>query len=109
VDGGKDILDACKLSGEPIIPNLANVITPDAPAITINQLWDLQLERTSYQKKMLEAWKETAKRTKNGKSIDAFIAPIAPFAAVAHNQYDHVFYTSWVYPPTTSHSHIPSN
>lgn len=66
------------------------------PALTINQLWELNLERTSYQKLVLEAWNDTAKKTKSGKPIDAFIMPIAPFAAVAHGQYIHVSYTSWV-------------
>jgi len=69
----------------------------DLPAVTnVNELWELQNERTAYQKKMLDAWNETAQRTKDGNPIDAFIAPIASFAAVAHDQYDHVSYTSWV-------------
>ena len=60
------------------------------------EAWELQLQRTEYQKKMLELWNETAKQTKNGNPMDAFICPIAPFAAVSHNNYDHVSYTSWV-------------
>jgi len=64
----------------------------------VNEIWDLQLEKTAYQKKMLKAWNDTAKRTKTGKPMDAFIMPIAPFAAVTHNNYDHVSYTSWVWP-----------
>lgn len=95
-------MDALKLSGEPFIPNIASVVTANAPAVSINEVWELQLERTLYQKKMLEAWNETAQRTRTGKPMDAFIAPIAPFAAVAHNQYDHVSYTSWVLPPFPS-------
>jgi len=68
----------------------------DLPILTINEAWDLQLERTAYQKKVLESWNETAKRTKDGKPMDAFVMPIAPFAAVSHGNYDHVSYTSWV-------------
>lgn len=45
---------------------------------------------------MLETWNETAKKTKNGQPMDAFICPIAPFAAVSHGNYDHLSYTSWV-------------
>ena len=45
---------------------------------------------------MLETWNETAKKTKNGQPMDAFLCPIAPFAAVSHGNYDHVSYTSWV-------------
>lgn len=99
VDGGKDIRDACALSGEPIINNIKDVVSLDQPVATINEAWDLQLQRTEYQKKMLEIWNETAQRTKNGNPMDAFISPIAPFAAVAHNNYDHVSYTSWVPKP----------
>ena len=97
MDGGKDIANACALSGEPIIPNLDSVIRLDQPAATINEVWELQLEKTAYQKKVLEVWNDTTQRTKNGKPMDAFIMPLAPFAAVAHNQYDHVSYTSWVF------------
>lgn len=68
----------------------------DNRAITINELWNLQSEKTAYQKKVLEAWNSTSERTKSGKIMDAFIMPVAPFAAVAHNNYDHVGYTTIV-------------
>jgi amidase len=97
-DGGKDIRDACALSGEPIIPNLESVVRLDLPVLSINEIWELQLQKTAYQKRILEAWNETEKITQTGKPMDAFISPIAPFAAVAHNQYDHVSYTTWVDP-----------
>src|SRR5579859_7562992 len=95
-DGGKDIRDACALSGEPVIKNLREVMHAELPGSTINAAWALNLERTAYQKKFLEAWNATAKLTKSGKPIDAFIMPMAPFAAVMHDAYDHVTYTSWV-------------
>jgi amidase len=84
------------LSGEPIIPNILKSIRFDAPAPTTNEIWQLQLEKTAYQKKVLEAWNDTAKRTTSGRVMDAVIMPIAPFAAVTHNNYDHVFYTTAV-------------
>jgi amidase len=95
-DGGNDIRYALALSGEPVIKEVENVIRLDLPVLSINQLWDLQLERTAYQKLMLEAWNNTAAKTRDGNPIDAFIMPIAPYAAVAHGQYGHVSYTSWV-------------
>jgi amidase len=104
MDGGKDIADAYVLSGEPIIPNIRSVVRLDEPPTMINDVWKLQLEKTAYEKKVLETWNNTAKRTKSGKPMDAFISPIAPFAAVMHNHYDHVFYTSWVWPPFRSNS-----
>jgi amidase len=84
------------LSGEPIIEQLASVVNLDDPPATVNEVWDLQLQRTAYQKKVLELWNETDKKTKNGNVMDAFIMPIAPFAAVSHNNYDHVSYTMCV-------------
>lgn len=29
--------------------------------------------------------------------MDAFIMPVAPFAAVGHDHYDYEWYTSWVF------------
>jgi amidase len=86
------------LSGEPIIPNIESVVRLDLPVLAIDEAWQLQLERTAYQKKVLEAWNNTSLKTVTGKPMDAFVMPIAPFAAVAHNQYDHVSYTSCVRP-----------
>jgi len=73
----------------------------DVPPASINDVWQIQLEKTAYQKKMLEVWNQTAKRTKSGRPMDAFISPLAPFAAVSHNDYDHVSYTTWVSPLVT--------
>ena len=72
------------------------MVSLDDPPATINEVWDLQLQRTAYQKKVLELWNETEKKTNNGNVMDAFIMPIAPFAAVSHNNYDHVSYTTCV-------------
>ena len=69
------------------------MVNLDDPPATVNEVWDLRLQRTAYQKKVLELWNETDKKTKNGNVMNAFIMPIAPFAAVSHNNYDHVSYT----------------
>jgi len=84
------------LSGEPFIKEIENVLRPGLPVLSINEVWELQLQKTAYQKKVLEVWGDTATRTKDGKPIDAFIMPIAPYAAVVHGQYGHVSYTSWI-------------
>ena len=97
MDSGKDISDACALSGEPIIPHLESLTRQDTPPATINQVWELQLEKAEYQKTVLDMWNATAERTKSGKPMDAFIMPVAPFAAVVHNQYDDFLYTTWVW------------
>ena len=66
------------------------------PPLTVNQIWDLQLEKYAFQKKVLDSWNDTAKLTKNGKPMDGFVSPLAPFAAVVHGHYDRVSYTTWV-------------
>ena len=72
------------------------MIQLNLPPITVNQVWDIQLDKYAFQKKVLDTWNDTAKLTKNGKPMDGFISPLAPFAAVVHNQYDRVSYTTWV-------------
>jgi amidase len=84
------------------------VLRPGLPVLSINEVWELQLQKTAYQKKVLEVWNDTATRTRDGKPIDAFIMPIAPYAAVAHGQYGHVSYTSWVCPREKLMRSMPS-
>ena len=96
MDGGKDILNACALSGVPVIPNIVSVIRPDGSMTTINDSWELALRKTAFQKKVLDAWNDTARCAKSGKPMDGLISPLAPFVAVRHNQYNRVSYPTWI-------------
>lgn len=83
-----------KESGEPAIPNFADLINPSLPKINMNELWDVQLKKWNYQSEYLAQIK--AYEEKLGKELDAIIAPITPTAAVRHNQFKYYGYASVV-------------
>lgn len=91
-DGGTDVFDTLKASGEPAIPNFADLINPDLPKIDMNQLWDVHLEKWNYQMEYLEQIR--FKEEELGKEIDAIIMPITPTAAIRHNQFKYYGYAS---------------
>jgi amidase len=91
-DGGTDIFNTLKESGEPAIPNFADLINPSLPKIDMNELWDVQLKKWAYQSEYLEQFRLAEAQL--GKEIDAIIAPITPTAAVRHNQFKYYGYAS---------------
>lgn len=93
-DGGTDVFDTLKQSGEPAIPNFADLINPSLPKIDMNELWDVQLKKWAYQSEYLEQFR-LAEETL-GKEIDAIIAPITPTAAIRHNQFKYYGYASTI-------------
>ena len=86
----QDIRSAIKESGEPVIPNISEFVE-DNPKTDINALWDIQTEKWKYQTEYLEQFRIAEQKL--GKEIDAIIAPIAPHAAVRHNQYNYYGYS----------------
>jgi amidase len=91
-DGGADIFNTIKESGESAIPNFSDLINPSLPKIDMNELWDVHLQKWAYQSEYLEQFR-LAEETL-GKEIDAIIAPITPTAAVRHNQFKYYGYAS---------------
>lgn len=62
------------------------------PKLSLNELWDVQLKRWQYQCDYLSEIR--ALEDSLGKELDAIIAPVAPSAAVRHDQYRYYGYTS---------------
>ncbi|RFU31613.1 hypothetical protein B7463_g4747, partial [Scytalidium lignicola] len=91
-DGGADIFAALKQSGEPAIPNINDLVDPSIKAVTMNELWDVQLKKWAYQCEYLEQLRQAEEQL--GKEIDAIIAPITPTAAIRHNQFKYYGYAS---------------
>ncbi|KAH7166470.1 amidase signature domain-containing protein [Dactylonectria macrodidyma] len=91
-DGGTDIVSTLKASGEPAIPNLSALLNPSQPKIDMNELWDVHLEKWKYQCEYLSAIR--AFEEEHGAELDAIIAPVAPHAAVRHDQFKYYGYTS---------------
>ncbi|CAF1371888.1 unnamed protein product [Didymodactylos carnosus] len=87
-DGGEDIRNVVTLGGEPLISNIANIIGPGVKEkIDLNVMWDIQIKKYEYQQEYLAIWMER-------NEINAWIQPIAPHAAIRHDQYKYGGYTS---------------
>lgn len=81
-DQGFEVQEVCKISGEPVVPCVASMITTkDVPPITVNPWWDICNKHYYYKQKFLDFWKSTAETSKSGKPVDAIIAPVWPSAA----------------------------
>ncbi|KAL2808217.1 amidase signature domain-containing protein [Aspergillus granulosus] len=91
-DGGVDIFAALNASGEPAIPNIADLVNPNLPKMNVNELWEVQLQKWTYQSEYLTKIREF--EAKIGKELDAIIAPITPTAAIRHNQFKYYGYAS---------------
>ena len=91
-DGGADILTMLKESGEPPIPNIADLASPSLQKLDINELWDVNLKKWAYQSEYLEQLRLAEER--HGKEIDAIIAPVAPTASLCHDQYRYYGYAT---------------
>ncbi|KAJ6443497.1 glutamyl-tRNA(gln) amidotransferase subunit A [Purpureocillium lavendulum] len=91
-DGGADVFNTLKESGEPAIPNFKDLINPTLPKLDINRVWDANLEKWHFQNEYLA--KLRALEEKLGREVDAIIAPITPTAAVRHDQFKYYGYAT---------------
>ncbi|KAL3451082.1 amidase signature domain-containing protein [Aspergillus insuetus] len=91
-DGGVDIFGTLNASGEPAIPNIADLVNPTLPKMTINEVWQVQLDKWNYQSEYLAKIREFESQI--GRELDAIIAPITPTAAIRHNQFKYYGYAS---------------
>lgn len=90
-DGNEDVKKVIAEGGEPPIPNFTALMGTDVKPATINEAWDLQTEKWDYQREYMEHWN---KQNHEHGRVDAFIMPVAPHAAVTHNDYSYYGYTS---------------
>ncbi|KAF7869862.1 hypothetical protein EAF04_004646 [Stromatinia cepivora] len=91
-DAGKDIHSVLSASGEPAIPNISDFVNPSTTPLSLNELWDVHLQKWTYQCEYLEQFR--VMEEKLGREIDAIVAPVAPTAAVRHDCYRYYAYTS---------------
>lgn len=96
-DGGLDLFESFKLSGEPLAEQLGAAFG-DKPreqmngtAIAANNVTQREL-RKGY----MDYWNSTAGNTSTGRPVDAIIAPLAPFPAARPKMYAYYGYTTWV-------------
>jgi amidase len=84
-DGGAAIKCALASSGEPPISNIKEILELNMPAIDLSSSWKLQNERNTYQNEYLALWQQQS-------HIDGWISPVAPHAAVKHDDYKYYGY-----------------
>lgn len=92
-DGGKHVMKVLNETGEPLYPYMASYGT--TPELGSSALMDKQSEKGVLIRKFLKRWMDTAKVTKNGKPIDAIIAPVTPWPGSPLDKFGrYVGYTS---------------
>lgn len=96
-DGGSDIHEAMALSGEPIAPQVS-MLYGDAPVeqYSAAQISANNIALREWRKQYLDYWNSTAELTESGRPVDAFIAPLAPFAAARPEKFTYYGYTMFV-------------
>jgi amidase len=87
-DGGEDIRNDVALSGESLIPNIAKAYGLGAnEKVDLNVMWNIQIKKYKYQQEYLSIWMER-------NEVNGWIHPVAPHAAIRHNQHKYSGYTS---------------
>ncbi|KAI9718694.1 MAG: hypothetical protein M1812_003868 [Candelaria pacifica] len=115
-DGGKDVHGAFALSGEPPARQVSDGYGTEPFAESSgSEIAAVNVAKRGWQKEYMDYWNSTEKLTGTGRSVDAVIAPIAPFAAALPEKFSYygystfvniLDYTSAVIPITTSNKAI---
>lgn len=87
-EGGNYMLDLLEKTEEPLIPWLRSRMKRGNPK-SIDQFRDLQARKAELQADFLKIWRDV-----NGRTIDAFISPIAPHPVPPIDRWNGVSYTS---------------
>ncbi|GME84525.1 unnamed protein product [Ambrosiozyma monospora] len=93
-EGAETIKKTIKASGEPFLSQFELFHLKELEPITVSELYQAQEEKAKMLKQFLDEWMATKKLTKNGKVIDAFILPVAPYPAPPHNKAGWFGYTT---------------
>ena len=96
-DGGRNVHEALSLSGEPISPQVAAFygMTP-VDEMNATRIAATNVMKREYQKTYMDYWNSTEELTGTDRPVDAFIMPVAPFAAARPNKYGYYGYSTIV-------------
>ena len=94
-DGGEDLHGALGLAGEPMVPQVAGLYGsgPTGKQSDASEIAATNVAKREYQKDYMEYWNTTVVLTGTGRPVDAFLMPLAPFAAVCPNKYKYLGYS----------------
>ncbi|KAL4967704.1 amidase [Aspergillus stella-maris] len=93
-DASADVSRDINASGEPVIPNIKDLLGSTTTPVTMTELWATQLERWGFQNEYLSKIRDFEADVLGGEELDAIIAPITPTAAVLHDQFKYYGYAS---------------
>lgn len=94
-DGGYDIHSCLALSGEPIAEQLSMAFgSKPIPEKGAAHVAATNVRIREYRKRYLDYWNSTTAVTGTGRPADAFISPLAPFAAARPAKYKHYAYSA---------------
>ena len=66
---------------------IASIYGIRKPEYTASQICAVNIAKREYQREYLEYWNSTTSLTGTGRSVDAIVAPVAPFAAARPDMY----------------------
>jgi Asp-tRNA(Asn)/Glu-tRNA(Gln) amidotransferase A subunit family amidase len=89
IDGGNFMFDLLEKTGEPLINWLSTRLRRKAP-MTLDKLVEFHAKKIELETEMLKIWKDR----KTGRTIDAFICPVAPHPVPPIDRWNGVSYTS---------------
>lgn len=93
VDDGSSVMDLLESTGEPLIPWLQGRMGR-TKALSVSQLFQLQAQRSTVEKDLLEMWTIPSETGLPVKKVDAIICPVAPHPVPEIDRYNAVGYTS---------------
>jgi amidase len=87
-DGGADIHSSLALSGEPISKQVSMAYgEKPSKEFSASEIAATNVAKREYQKEYMDYWNGTAQTTTSGQPVDAFIMPLAPYAAARPARY----------------------
>ncbi|OCL03701.1 amidase [Glonium stellatum] len=95
-DGGEDVHSAFKLSGEPLIPQIALYSDKPFEQAKGSDIAAVNVTIRQIRKEYMEYWNSTTGVTSIGRPVDAIIAPLAPFPAARPEKYNYYGYSMFV-------------
>lgn len=93
-DGGEEVLDLFRESGEEILPLTKFIIheQPSVKKLTHKELWQRCVERDQYRQAYASAWNKTGET--DGREVDVILCPASFGAATPHGQSRYWGYTA---------------
>ncbi|SPQ27180.1 4d5488d3-8290-446a-b4cc-13cd47e22ab9 [Thermothielavioides terrestris] len=95
-DGCPDAYEAIQLSGEPIVPEIANVFPGGKlrKPMPLPEYEQVVVHMHDYRNRYNDYWMASAQRTGTGRPVEAVISPVTPYAAILPGKFKYSQYTS---------------